>query len=66
MDNDVIDVSHMTEEDRREHMRRMNQLTTCPCMNCQAICDRWSTVAECDAYQEWLDRNMRPRKRRHG
>lgn len=65
-DDDTIDVSHCTEEDRREHFRRLNQLTTCPCCYCQAICDRWSTVAECEAYQTWLDHNQRGHYRSRG
>lgn len=53
----TIDITHMTEEDRREHYRRINQLTTCPCCYCQAICDRASAVAECEPYQQWREYN---------
>ena len=64
IDDDIIDVSHITEEDRREHMRRINQLATCPCMNCTAECNRWMNVASCDAYQEWREYNMHRRGRK--
>ena len=61
IDDDVIDVTHLSEEDRREHMRRISQLQTCPCCYCQAICDRTSAVAECRPYQEWREHNERIR-----
>ena len=57
MEDGTIDITHLTEEDRREHYRRINQLTTCPCVNCTADCNRWETVASCDPYQEWLEYN---------
>ena len=61
MDDGTIDITHMTEEDRREHYRRINQLTTCPCVNCSAICDRWDRIASCGPYQEWREFNMQLR-----
>lgn len=60
-DDDVIDISHMTDEDRREHLRRISQLQTCPCVYCTAICDRMSTIAECGPYQKWLRHNEKLR-----
>lgn len=60
-DDDVIDISHMTDEDRREHLRRISQLQTCPCVYCTAICDRMSTIAECEPYQDWLRVNEKLR-----
>ena len=65
-DNDVIDISHLSEEDAREHMRRIDQLYSCPCYHCVLICDRASTLASCDSYQAWLDYQVpERRKRRH-
>lgn len=63
----TIDITHMTDEDRREHLRRISQLQTCPCVYCTTICDRRSTVAECDPYQDWLRHNEKLRgiKRRN-
>ena len=55
MDDDVIDLSSLTEEDRREHFRRLDQLTTCPCCYCTKICDRVDIMANCEPYQAWLD-----------
>ena len=55
MDDDVIDLSSLTEEDRREHFRRLDQLTTCPCCYCTKICDRVDIMANCAPYQAWLD-----------
>lgn len=62
----TINLSALTEEDRREHFRRLSQLNTCPCVYCTAICDRASTVAECEPYQTWLDHNQRHRYRSAG
>lgn len=62
MDEDVIDLSKLSEEDRREHFRRLEQLTTCPCCYCQKICDRVDIMADCEPYQAWLDYQM-PRRR---
>ena len=61
LDDDVIDISHMTDEDRREHLRRISQLQTCPCVYCTAICDRMSTIAECEPDQKWLRHNEKLR-----
>lgn len=61
MDDDVIDITHMTAEERREHYRHLNQLSTCPCVYCTSHCARNSEVAECDAYQEWREFNMQIR-----
>ena len=58
MDDDVIDITHMTAEERREHYRHLNQLSTCPCVYCVSPCARNSEVAECDSYQEWREFNM--------
>ena len=63
-DDGTIDITHMTEEDRREHYRRINQLTTCPCYMCTAVCDQWRHVAECEPYQAWLEYNEPRRGRR--
>lgn len=62
-DDDVIDLRDLTEEDRKNHFRRLDQLATCPCVRCTAICDRASTVANCAAYQRWYNRNIHRRKR---
>lgn len=62
MDADVIDLRDMTDEDRREHFRRLDQLTTCPCVHCTAVCDRASIVAECRPYQQWYYLNIHRRK----
>ena len=61
-DDGTIDVSHMTEKEYRRHMRHLEQLMTCPCVNCQAICDRWLNVSKCTPYQRWLEYN-KPRRR---
>lgn len=61
----MIDVSHMSKAEYRDHMRRLEELTTCPCMKCTKVCDRASTIAECDAYHEWWERNIHRRKK-HG
>ena len=63
MDDDTIDLSHLTEEDRREYMRRISQLTSCPCVNCTADCLRWENIASCEPYQDWKERNQTIRGR---
>ena len=35
MDEDVIDVSHLSEEEYKQHMRRLQQLHTSPCLFAQ-------------------------------
>ena len=62
LDDDVIDVSHMSDEDRRKHFRRLDELTTCPCCYCQETCDHWTHISECDAYQEWMEWALLGRK----
>lgn len=63
MDDDVIDLRDLTEEDRKNHFRRLDQLATCPCVYCTEICDRASTIAECFPYQQWYYLNVHRRKR---
>ena len=55
MDDDVIDVSHMSDEEHREHMRRISQLCSCPCMTCVRDCTTMSGINECEPYQRWMD-----------
>ena len=57
-EDNTIDISHMSSAEYKNHMRRLEQLTTCPCVNCVKICDRWSTVQQCEPYQAWLQRNV--------
>lgn len=61
-EKDVIDVTHMTEEERREHFRRLDELTTCPCSKCQEECDHWTHISECERYQEWMQWALLGRK----
>lgn len=57
----TIDISHMSAEERREHYRHINQLTTCPCVYCTSPCRQGGEVANCDRYQEWREFNMQIR-----
>ena len=61
MDNDVINISDMTDEELRTHLRRLSDYSSCPCVLCCAICDRPEKVATCDAYQLWLWDRMKYR-----
>ena len=62
MDDDVIDISHMSPEEVREHLRHESDRSTCPCQTCQAICDRIDRIANCAAYQLWRDRCLERRE----
>lgn len=61
IDDDVIDISWMTEEELHEHLRHLSDLSSCPCVECCAICDRTEKVASCDAFQLWYQERMRNR-----
>lgn len=61
MDSDVIDISYMSDEELRTYLRRLSDYSSCPCVNCAAICDRPQKVANCDAYQLWLWERMKRR-----
>ena len=50
MDEDVIDVSHLSKEEYKQHMRRLQQLHTSPCLYCTAVCTDW---VRCKKYQKW-------------
>ena len=56
-EDNTIDVSHMTDKEYRQYMRRLEQLSTCPCMTCQAECNRWINVDSCASYQRWREYN---------
>lgn len=61
MDDDVIDISYMTDDELRTHLRRLSDYYSCPCVNCACVCDRPEKVATCDAYQLWLWDRMKYR-----
>lgn len=61
MDDGTINITNMTPEERREHYRRLNQLSTCPCVYCVSPCARNLEIAECEEYQEWRDFDMQIR-----
>lgn len=52
---DIIDVSHISREEYKAHMKILQSRTTCPCVYCQSDCVRASDRAECERYQEWMD-----------
>lgn len=54
MDDDVIDVSNIPYDQYQKHMRELSEKTVCPCNNCDPVCDRASTKAICERYQEWI------------
>lgn len=60
----TIDISWMDPEQLRTHLRRISELTTCPCMQCAAVCDSLRTVENCDAYRLWYWQTMRNREKR--
>jgi hypothetical protein len=62
MDDKTIDVSWMDEIEYRQYMRHLSDISTCPCVSCNAVCDRPQKIAECDAYQLWYERCMERRQ----
>ena len=62
IDDDVIDISWMTEEELHEHLRHLSDLSSCPCVECCANCDRTEKVASCDAFQLWYAERMKNRR----
>lgn len=65
MDDDVINISNLSADELREELRHLSDLTSCPCYNCQRICNRWDYVQRCTAYQLWYEERMEARER-HG
>ena len=63
IDDDTIDISWMSEEQLREHLRHLSDLSTCPCVECCAICDRTEKVAQCEAFQLWYRERLMNRER---
>lgn len=61
MDDDVIDVSSMSQKKARERLRQLSELASCPCNTCRAICDRYDVIDKCEAYQLWYDERMKSR-----
>ena len=62
MDDDVIDISNISDEVFRTHLRRLADITSCPCMTCVRVCDRPEFIDQCDAYQLWRGQRMEARK----
>ena len=52
-DDDVIDVSNIPYSEYKERMKDLQSKTVCPCNKCDPACDRASTKAVCERYQEW-------------
>ena len=51
MDSDgTIDISHLTLDEYKLEMRRLQYRYTCPCYFCDAICTDW---VFCKKYQSW-------------
>lgn len=69
MDDDVINVSNLTDEELKQQMRRLDQLSSCPCSNCESRCWATGEITECRKYKKWYDRqhgiNRRTYKRRN-
>lgn len=63
-DKDVIDISDLEDFELQEHLRRLSDLASCPCTTCKAICNRYETIYECDAYQLWYEDRMSRRTRK--
>lgn len=61
-EDDVIDISDLSGDKLREHLRRLSDLTSCPCNTCRAICDRFDTIDKCTAYQLWYEERIKVRE----
>lgn len=59
MDDDVIDISNIPYDEYKKHMQELQDKATCPCIHCEPTCDRASTKAICERYQEWLKNKWR-------
>lgn len=64
-DDDVIDISDLEGNELQDYLRRLSDLTSCPCNTCRAICDRYDTIDKCAAYQLWHEERIKAR-REHG
>lgn len=53
------DISNMSDEEYRDHIRRLGELYSSPCYYCQENC---SDYRHCDAYHGWADRILEARK----
>lgn len=63
MDDDVIDLSHLSREAFLNRLRQLSDVSSCPCNECRAICDRYDTIDRCEAYQLWYAQRMAIRER---
>lgn len=54
-DNDVIDVTDLTNEEFVEHMRELDRQSRCPCVGCEKCAVRMQRH-ECEDYQRWVRR----------
>lgn len=59
MDDDVIDVSNIPYSEYKKHMSNLQEKSECPCAKCEPTCDRASTKAICERYQEWVSMTIR-------
>lgn len=54
-DDDVIDITDMTNEEFVEHMRELDRQSRCPCVGCEKCAVRMQRH-ECQDYQHWVRR----------
>ena len=54
-DDDVIDITDMTNEEFVEHMRELDRQSRCPCVGCEKCAVRMQRH-ECQDYQKWVHR----------
>ena len=55
----TLDISSLSEEEYKEHIRHLGELYSSPCFYCQSACDDYR---HCQPYQKWTDRILEHRK----
>lgn len=48
--------------DHAVDLRRLRELSTCPCTHCLDDCESLETVYSCPKYNEWFDMTMERRE----
>ena len=49
------DLSHLSDADYKDAIRRIEQLASCPCTECVERCWTTDDIRECERYRRWWD-----------
>lgn len=57
------DLSHLSDADYKDAIRRIERLASCPCTECVERCWTTASIQDCKQYRDWWDVQHNIRRR---